>query len=63
MAPMVASIEIARRPEDVFAYVMDPTRLPEWQESLLRTRTEGSGPPAVGSKLIQTPASVAASGP
>ncbi len=54
MAPIVASIEIARRPEDVFAYVMDPARLPEWQESLLSTRTEGSGPPTVGSRLIQT---------
>ena len=54
MAPIVSSIEIARRPADVFAYVMDPARLPEWQESLLSTRTEGSGPPTVGSRLIQT---------
>jgi uncharacterized protein YndB with AHSA1/START domain len=54
MAPIVSSIEIARRPEDVFAYATDAARLPEWQESLLSTRTEGSGPPAVGSRLIQT---------
>ena|SRR6266545_5255587 len=54
MAPIVSSIEIARRPADVFAYVMDPARLPEWQESLLSARTEESGAPTVGSRLIQT---------
>jgi hypothetical protein len=54
MAPIVTSIEIARRPEDVFAYVIDPARLPEWQESLLSTRTEGGGPPTVGARLTQT---------
>jgi uncharacterized protein YndB with AHSA1/START domain len=53
MAPIVTSIEIARRPEDVFAYVIDPARLPEWQESLLSTRTEGGGPPTVGARLTQ----------
>jgi uncharacterized protein YndB with AHSA1/START domain len=52
MAPIVSSIEIARRPEDVFSYLMDPERLAEWQESLVSARAEGSGPPAVGSKLI-----------
>ena len=54
MAPIVSSIEIARRPEDVFAYAMDAARLPEWQESLLSARTEAGGPPAVGSRLVQT---------
>jgi hypothetical protein len=38
MAPMVSSIEIDRRPEDVFAYVTDPSRLSEWQESLVSAR-------------------------
>src|SRR5215207_10512200 len=54
MAPIVSSIEIARPPEEVFAYLMDPSRLPEWQESLVSARAEGGGPPAVGSKLITT---------
>jgi uncharacterized protein YndB with AHSA1/START domain len=54
MAPMVSSIEIDRRPEDVFAYVTDPSRLSEWQESLVSARAEGAGPPAVGSKAITT---------
>jgi uncharacterized protein YndB with AHSA1/START domain len=30
MAPIVNSVEISRPPEDVFAYVTDPTHLPEW---------------------------------
>lgn len=54
MAPIVTSIEIARSPEDVFAYVTDPSRLTEWQESLLSSRTEGGGPAAVGSRVTQT---------
>jgi len=51
MAPIVSSVEIARRPEDVFSYVTDPSRLAEWQESLVSARAEGGGPPAVGSKV------------
>ncbi len=54
MAPIVSSIEIARPPQDVFAYVTDPSRLAEWQESLITARPEGDGPPAVGSKAIMT---------
>ena len=54
MAPIVSSIEIARRPEDVFSYVTDPSRLAEWQESVVSARAEGGGPPAVGSKAITT---------
>jgi uncharacterized protein YndB with AHSA1/START domain len=44
MAPIVVTTEIARRPEDVFAYVTDPTKLPEWQESVVRVQSSGSGP-------------------
>ena len=54
MAPVVTSIEIACRPEDVFSYVIDPSHLPEWQESVVSARVEGSGPPAVGTRVIQT---------
>ena len=52
MAPIVSSIEIARPPEEVFAYVIDPSRMAEWQESVVSARAEGGGPPAVGSKAI-----------
>jgi uncharacterized protein YndB with AHSA1/START domain len=54
MAPIVESIEISRRPEDVFSYVTDPSRLPEWQESVVSVRREGDAPPAVGSRVVVT---------
>jgi uncharacterized protein YndB with AHSA1/START domain len=54
VAPIVTSTEIARPPEDVFRYVTDPSRLGEWQESVVTTRTDESGPPRVGSRVIQT---------
>ncbi len=54
MAPIVESIEISRRPDDVFSYVTDPARLPEWQESAVSVRYEGDTPPAVGSQIVVT---------
>ena len=52
MAPIVSSVEIARRPEDVFAYTIDPSRLAEWQDSVVSAQLEGGGAPAVGSKAV-----------
>jgi hypothetical protein len=54
MAPIVHSVEVARRPEDVFSYIDDVSRHPEWQESLVRSSLQGGGQPAVGSKVVQT---------
>jgi uncharacterized protein YndB with AHSA1/START domain len=54
MAPIVSSIEISRPQQEVFAYVTDPSRMAEWQESLISGRAEGADPPAVGSKAIMT---------
>jgi uncharacterized protein YndB with AHSA1/START domain len=54
MAPIVSSIEIARPPEEVFQYVADLSRMPEWQESAVEARLEGGGPPAVGSRVVVT---------
>ncbi len=54
MAAIVESIEISRRPEDVFSYVTDPSRLPEWQESVVSVRQESDGPVAVGSRVVVT---------
>ena len=54
MAPIVSTIEIARPPGEVFAYVVDPSRLAEWQDSVVSSQTEGGGPPAVGSKAVTT---------
>jgi uncharacterized protein YndB with AHSA1/START domain len=54
VAPIVTSTEIARRPDDVFAYVTDPSHLPDWQESVVSAHSEGSGPPGVGTRVVQT---------
>ena len=54
MAAIVESIEIDRRPEDVFSYFMDPSHMPEWQESVVSARRLDDGPAAVGSRVIVT---------
>lgn len=54
MAPIVESIEIARRPEDVFSYLVDPSHMPEWQEGVVRVRRLDEGPAAVGSRVVVT---------
>jgi uncharacterized protein YndB with AHSA1/START domain len=38
MAPLVSTIEIARRPDEVFAYVTDPLRFAEWQHEVVGVR-------------------------
>jgi uncharacterized protein YndB with AHSA1/START domain len=40
VAPITHSVEIARRPEDVFAYVTDPSRFTEWQDAVVSARRE-----------------------
>jgi len=54
MAPIVASIDISRRPEEVFAYMTDPSRFPEWQASVVSARRTDDAPLAVGSKTFVT---------
>lgn len=52
MAPIVNSIEISRRPEDVYAYLADPSHVPEWQESAVSAR--GDAPLTMGSRVVVT---------
>ena len=52
MAPIATSVEIARSPEDVFAYITDVERHPEWQEGLVSVTKESEGPPQVGSRIV-----------
>ncbi|RSS58863.1 SRPBCC family protein [Streptomyces sp. WAC01280] len=54
MAAITETIDISRRPADVFSYVTDPTHLPEWQESAVSVRRLGDAPLAVGSKVAVT---------
>ena len=50
MAPITASIEIARSPEDVFAYLSDLARHGEWQTQIQDVKVETEGPTRVGSR-------------
>lgn len=54
MSPIVSTVEIARPPQDVFAYVTDPSRFGEWQEGVVSGDLEGDGPPALGSRCTTT---------
>jgi uncharacterized membrane protein len=54
MAPVTASIEIARSPEEVFAYVDDLSRHGEWQSQIVDTHVETDGPTRVGTRVRQT---------
>jgi len=50
MAPIVDSIEINRRPEDVFAYYEDMVKHGEWQEQIVSVHLDTDGPTRVGSR-------------
>ena len=54
MAPLVNTVEIDRTPEDVFAYVTDPTRFTEWQDSVVSASVPGSEPMHTGSRFEMT---------
>ena len=54
MAPIVSTIDIECPPEEVFAYVTDPSRFPEWQLDVVKTRLAGTGPRGVGSRFTTT---------
>jgi hypothetical protein len=50
MAATVESIEISRRPEDVFTYVLEPKYYPEWDPSAVSAHRQDPSPLTVGSK-------------
>ncbi|MFJ9823555.1 SRPBCC family protein [Streptomyces sp. NPDC101160] len=54
MSRINASVDISRRPEDVFAYLSDPSHLPEWQESAVRVQPKRGTPGTVGSQVTVT---------
>ncbi len=55
MAPIVSSIEIARPPDEVFSYLTDPARFPEWQARVVSGSMEDeAAAPAVGAKCTTT---------
>lgn len=54
MTPIVESIEINRRPEDVFAYLDQLDRHKEWDEQIVETRVDTDGPTHVGTRATDT---------
>jgi uncharacterized membrane protein len=54
MAPISESIEIDRRPEDVFVYLDDVKRHGEWQEQIVDVQRQDDGPLGVGSRVKET---------
>ncbi len=54
MPPIVSSFEIVRPPDEVYSYVTDPSRFPEWQQDVVRVRIQGDDPPGVGTKFTTT---------
>jgi uncharacterized protein YndB with AHSA1/START domain len=54
MSPIVHSIEIDRPPDEVFAYVTDPARFPEWQYDVESVRIDEGRPTSVGSRFTTT---------
>ncbi|MFD5325478.1 SRPBCC family protein [Streptomyces sp. NPDC127092] len=54
MSRITASVDIARPPEEVFAYVTDPTHLPDWQESAVKVERIGGPSGAVGQQMKVT---------
>ncbi len=53
MTPLRESIEIARRPEEVFAYVDDLAKHGEWQEMVVSARIDTEGPTRVGTRATE----------
>src|SRR2546421_2076114 len=51
---IVESIEIARKPEEVFAYLDQLDRHGEWQEQIVETKLPQEGPTQVGTRAIDT---------
>jgi uncharacterized membrane protein len=50
VAKIVESIEVARSPDDVFAYLDQLERHGEWQSQIISTRRETDGPTRVGTR-------------
>ena len=53
MATIVETVEISRTPADVFAYVTDPSHLPDWQATVVRVQHDDA-PAHVGKRVLVT---------
>ena len=46
-------VVVDRPPSEVFAYVIDADKLPEWQEGVIEARKETEGPVGPGTRFIE----------
>jgi carbon monoxide dehydrogenase subunit G len=53
MATFAHTIEIERPPEEVFAFVSEPSLYPRWQPSLVRVEPHTGGPLRLGSEATE----------
>jgi uncharacterized membrane protein len=51
---ITSSIEIGRKPEEVFTYIDEFERHKEWQSAIVNARREPAGPTVVGTRIIET---------
>jgi uncharacterized protein YndB with AHSA1/START domain len=51
MTRIVTTVEIARTPEDVFAYVTNPSHLPDWQASVVSVQQDDTAA-RVGKRVV-----------
>jgi uncharacterized membrane protein len=54
VAAIRESIEINRRPEEVFAYLDDVEKHGEWQEQIVDVKRQTDGPTGVGTRVSET---------
>ena len=54
MPPIIASTEVNRPVEEVFAYATDPSRFAEWQRGVVDGHLEGPDTPRVGARCLTT---------
>ena len=53
MAAIVRSVEIARSPEEIFAYIDQLDRHGEWQDSIVSAKVDTDGPIRVGTRATE----------
>jgi uncharacterized protein YndB with AHSA1/START domain len=54
MAAIVATTEVDRPAEEVFAYATDPTRFSQWQKGVVEGHMDQDGTPLVGARCLTT---------
>ena len=53
MAKIEHTVEIDRPPSDVFRYLVESDKVPQWQETLVELRPQSAGPVDVGTTMTE----------